>query len=271
MSALDTAHPDPADVERHSIDGLRPADHLIDLLRGPEEAAIDVAQRKAEDHLGSDEVARRRSATHRDHAPARNIDDDAHTCFASVSLKGEEKSSIEANGADMKTNLLHPESHAQEAKDGNEDRVRNRARAQEHGPRALEGNQRFANICNVGDNDDDGMSERSAANLAAAARSKNNRLILALARSGAAVDSEADDGWTALHTAVAFGNPTAIAILVRHGADTNHLDPDGDTPLATACSLGLIDCVQQLLAGGADPTILTQVCFRQRYIIDDAI
>ena len=81
-----------------------------------------------------------------------------------------------------------------------------------------------------------------------AARDGDVRRLLALIKTGAAINEQATNvKWTALHMAAAFNRVTAVAVLLHYGADTETRDADGDTPLITAASLGYSDVIQQLI------------------------
>ncbi|RYZ81807.1 MAG: hypothetical protein EOP06_22845 [Proteobacteria bacterium] len=114
-----------------------------------------------------------------------------------------------------------------------------------------------------------------------AAESGSLPLIKRLLRNGIPVDSEDENGETALSWVARWGSASIVALLLAHGADPNHadkwgytplmihfnarntrlllqhgadpraLDEDGDTALHCAASTGSLDIVRLLLAAGA--------------------
>ncbi|MBA3003519.1 MAG: ankyrin repeat domain-containing protein [Desulfurivibrio sp.] len=68
-----------------------------------------------------------------------------------------------------------------------------------------------------------------------------------------AVNSATDDGTTALHCAIAPGNPVIVARLLDFGADPNVADHDGRTPLWLATHREDVRIAALLLDYKADP------------------
>ncbi|KAI0543914.1 hypothetical protein F4679DRAFT_592167 [Xylaria curta] len=69
------------------------------------------------------------------------------------------------------------------------------------------------------------------------------------------VDSATQDGWTALHVAVAGGNPDALALLLAYGADPDRIFPypqAGHRPLHFSVLQERTDIIDVLIQGGAD-------------------
>ena len=77
-------------------------------------------------------------------------------------------------------------------------------------------------------------------------------IVEALAKSGAQLDAEDKDGWTALMWASWSGLPKIAGKLLEHGASTRAVDRQGNTALMLAAQRGNVDVVKALLAKGAD-------------------
>lgn len=73
--------------------------------------------------------------------------------------------------------------------------------------------------------------------------------------SGADVNSQDGDGWTALNCAAQKGHAAVVQLLVTKGADVNRANVRGAAPLHTAASRGHAAVVQYLLDSAA---VLTQ-------------
>lgn len=96
---------------------------------------------------------------------------------------------------------------------------------------------------------------------------RQRRAIVALLKAGAAIDATDKNGVTALHHAVRFRSPTAVAVLLEHEANVNQVcKRNGSTPLHRAVTstgapgtAGRAEEARQiielLLKHGADPSI----------------
>lgn len=77
-------------------------------------------------------------------------------------------------------------------------------------------------------------------------------IVEALAKSGAQLDAEDRDGWTALMWASWSGLPKITGKLLDLGASTKVADHQGNTALMLAAQRGNVEVVKALLAKGAD-------------------
>ncbi|HTL12293.1 MAG TPA: ankyrin repeat domain-containing protein [Bdellovibrionota bacterium] len=74
-----------------------------------------------------------------------------------------------------------------------------------------------------------------------------------LLKSPGGIDTENEQGRTALHVAALAGKMEAVEILLRHGASINHADKEGKTALILACEKCMhLGVVTKLLERGAD-------------------
>jgi ankyrin repeat protein len=71
-------------------------------------------------------------------------------------------------------------------------------------------------------------------------------------RSGANVNSEDSQGWTALFHAAHHGNTKALQLLIDAGADVNRGRESGFTALFSAVGGGHVEAVRLLLDAGAE-------------------
>jgi ankyrin repeat protein len=71
-------------------------------------------------------------------------------------------------------------------------------------------------------------------------------------RSGANVNGEDSQGWTALFHAAHHGNTKALQLLIDAGAEVNHRKETGFTALFSAVGGGHVDAVRLLLDAGAE-------------------
>ena len=72
-------------------------------------------------------------------------------------------------------------------------------------------------------------------------RARRDELVAVLLEAGAEVDSEADDGMTAMRIAVQNNQPTTAALLLRAGANPDGTERSGN-PLTLAAQLGHVGC-----------------------------
>jgi ankyrin repeat protein len=88
----------------------------------------------------------------------------------------------------------------------------------------------------------------------AAATGQTDRLRELIANNPAAINSHAEDGFTALGLAVFFGHPETVNALLAAGADVNLASRESMkvTPLASASAAGQIEIARALLAQGAN-------------------
>src|SRR5580692_10004875 len=70
---------------------------------------------------------------------------------------------------------------------------------------------------------------------------------------GAAADSTAPDGTTALHWAVRHDDLKTADALIKDGADVNAVNRYGVAPIALAATNGSAAMVRRLLDAGVDP------------------
>jgi uncharacterized protein len=110
------------------------------------------------------------------------------------------------------------------------------------------------------------------------------RRLIKLLKSGADIHAADKNGVTALHHAVRFRSPTAVATLIEHGADVNQAcRRSGSTPLHRAVTQSgapgtagkgqeAIEIIEMLLAAGADPAIMNKAGRKPAdYAKDEAI
>ncbi|MCM2278087.1 MAG: ankyrin repeat domain-containing protein [Oligoflexia bacterium] len=81
---------------------------------------------------------------------------------------------------------------------------------------------------------------------------KRAELVALLAQSGADLNLQDRDGWTALMWAAWSGVPQVTARLLENGANLTHTDRQGNTALMIAVQRGNTEVVKALLAQGAD-------------------
>lgn len=93
------------------------------------------------------------------------------------------------------------------------------------------------------------MSQRS---LIWAAKRGDLAALQTAIRSGAGVDAEDPQGWTALFHAAHHGNTQALQLLIDAGADVNHGRETGFTALFSAVLDGHVEAVRFLLDAGAE-------------------
>jgi hypothetical protein len=90
-------------------------------------------------------------------------------------------------------------------------------------------------------------------NLYQAAEQGNERAIRNALKSGADVDKQDKDGWTALIFAATQGHEIAVDLLLKEGADPNIAANKGETALLGAVMTGKTTIVRSLLQAGANP------------------
>lgn len=88
-----------------------------------------------------------------------------------------------------------------------------------------------------------------------AAADGDSRLVRTLLSRGTDVNSEDENGFTALHHAAGEGYLPVIRLLLSHGAAPNTVADDGTTPMEAAVDDGNYDVVSALLAAGAKPDL----------------
>lgn len=87
-------------------------------------------------------------------------------------------------------------------------------------------------------------------------RYENHGLIeVLLLRTGADVNTKADDGQTSLHLAACLGSLPIVECLLAYGAEVNHVDANAYTPLHYAARYGHLSIVKCLIAHGANVSI----------------
>ncbi|OAQ60148.1 ankyrin repeat domain-containing protein [Pochonia chlamydosporia 170] len=79
-------------------------------------------------------------------------------------------------------------------------------------------------------------------------------LVQMLLENGADVTAKDNDGWTALHLAVALGHEGVVRVLLENGADVTAKHNDGWTALHLAAMVGHDGVVRAFLENGADVT-----------------
>lgn len=113
---------------------------------------------------------------------------------------------------------------------------------------------------------------------------EQRKQLLELLAAGADIHAADKNGVTALHHAVRFRSPTAVATLIERGADVNQAcRRNGSTPLHRATTqtgapgtagraAAAREIIELLLAAGADPTIKNKSGKRPAdYVTDDAV
>ncbi len=91
--------------------------------------------------------------------------------------------------------------------------------------------------------------------MAAAKRGDNaNKCLLSLLHAGAKVNSQKDDGFTALHLAAINGNTKEVLALLAYGAKSNVL-AKGNPVISYAAQEGHSSIVHALLSSGASPNV----------------
>lgn len=90
---------------------------------------------------------------------------------------------------------------------------------------------------------------------AAVMAGKRLRVVELLASGRGLVNSYSHDGWTPLHLASFFAQPTIAETLIESGADVHarSRNPMANTPLHAAAGGRSVDAVRVLLQNGADP------------------
>jgi hypothetical protein len=99
-------------------------------------------------------------------------------------------------------------------------------------------------------------AEAGAARHASDARGRAARVAHHLLRAGAATNSSALDGRTAVHLAAQHGNAAVLRLLLSAAGSVSAEDCCGVTPLAHAVTGGHCACARILLAAGATTTAL---------------
>jgi ankyrin repeat protein len=84
---------------------------------------------------------------------------------------------------------------------------------------------------------------------------KDITTLMKLLSAGKNIDSQDDNGWTALHFAAQSSNIEIINLLLKNNANPNLIDIHGNSPLWTATmnARGNFDCVEALLKYNARP------------------
>ena len=86
----------------------------------------------------------------------------------------------------------------------------------------------------------------------------HHKCIELLLKEGADVNTQCDDGWTALMLAAAYGHSKCVEKLIQAGAKVNAVDNHGAFALLFACNAGDSACVDSLLQAGADVNLRDQ-------------
>jgi len=110
------------------------------------------------------------------------------------------------------------------------------------------------------------------------------RRLLKLLQAGADIHATDKNGVTALHHAVRFRSPAAVATLIEHGANVNQVcRRSGSTPLHRAVTQtgapgtagrnqAAIEIIRLLLAAGANPSIANKLGKRPAdYVADQEV
>lgn len=87
---------------------------------------------------------------------------------------------------------------------------------------------------------------------------KRVSIVEYLGKSGAALDAQDKDGWTALMWAAWSGMPKVAGKLVELGAAVGTADRQGNTALTIASQRGNVDIVELLASKGADKSAVTK-------------
>mmetsp|Transcript_20820 Transcript_20820/g.39816 ORF Transcript_20820/g.39816 Transcript_20820/m.39816 type:complete len:164 (-) Transcript_20820:1146-1637(-) len=87
---------------------------------------------------------------------------------------------------------------------------------------------------------------------AAAKNGSISDLVACLKDDPGSRDSRNKDGWTPLHQAAYSGQVKIVTALIKAGAKVNSKDHDGDTPLHYASAQASVDCIKPLVDAGAD-------------------
>ena len=90
--------------------------------------------------------------------------------------------------------------------------------------------------------------------LAAAEAGDVQALMAALDAKNLGVDTQGEDGDTALHIGCLYGQLAIVEECIRRGADVTAKDEDNSTPLHDASAGGHYDIAKLLLSKGASPT-----------------
>jgi len=85
-----------------------------------------------------------------------------------------------------------------------------------------------------------------------AAQDGNEEVMKSLIAERASVDTQDEDGWSALCHAIEALNMDIIGLLLKSGADPNMLMEDGSTPLLMATSMGILEVAEALIRYDAD-------------------